>query len=284
MASAADRILAASWRASAGWPRNGADRLRRVRGEFHRPAGSDAGHRIQRHNCVAFSLDHRHRSCRQHPDVGCARRQTRSTHPHRDHARQRTTSGSASAAAKCKTPRYCRCIQQCAGPGGTALAGTTLRTGTSRPDTDRAFSTCRNDRGRCCLHTVTARRSTRRRRHRVSTTGRSSEPCRGRAPHRKRPVSIRQTPTAGEMCACLGPPPRLISLHEMPRKAPTGGTPTPRSSGGPDERSGSHRPAVGRSTSVAEACNDGPSAIAFLPLRWARLAPDMNALFLFTAP
>ena len=75
-------------------------------------------HRVQLRNCMDFPRDHRHGSGRQHPDAGCARGQTSTPYPHRDHVRQYTNSNDATVGAtsdaECKSRGHTGCTDQCA--------------------------------------------------------------------------------------------------------------------------------------------------------------------------
>src|SRR5271165_2796631 len=62
-------------------------------------ARSDASHWVQLRNCMDVPGDHRYSGGRQHPDAGCAGGQTSTPGPHRDHARQYTTSSTATVGA-----------------------------------------------------------------------------------------------------------------------------------------------------------------------------------------
>ena len=67
-----------------GGGRRGSHRRRRIHRQFPDTARSDAGYWIQLRNGMDLPRNHRHGSCRQHHDAGCAGGQTGPPHPHRD--------------------------------------------------------------------------------------------------------------------------------------------------------------------------------------------------------
>jgi hypothetical protein len=92
-----------------------------------------------------FPCNHRHSSCRQHPNVGCTRGQASTPHPHRDHVRQYTNPGNATVGAvtnsECKNPGNTVCADEC--------TDTDVWIGTTRPSTGSAgLSANRGDTGR----------------------------------------------------------------------------------------------------------------------------------------
>ena len=100
-------------------------------------------------DCMGLPRHHRHSSCRQHRDAGCARGQTRSAHPHRDHARQYTNSSGAAGGAERKTtghasPLCAGCMHRRCKPSGKGRC-----IGTTRPGADAALSASRSGTGRC---------------------------------------------------------------------------------------------------------------------------------------
>jgi hypothetical protein len=101
-----------------------------------------------------FPRDHRHGSGRQPPDAGCARRQTSTPRPRRDHAREYTKSNDATVGAtsdsECKRRGHTICTDACMSTDRARRASTDLYIGTTRPGTDSAgLSANRGDTGRC---------------------------------------------------------------------------------------------------------------------------------------
>jgi hypothetical protein len=119
---------------------------------FSGAARSYDRHRVRRRNRIGFPGNHRRGSGRQHPDAGCARRQTGTPHPHRDRARQyansnRATVG-ATSVAQCNSPGHAGCTDRCAGTRNATNAGTGFCCGTNRPGTDSAVNANYGDTGR----------------------------------------------------------------------------------------------------------------------------------------
>jgi hypothetical protein len=129
--------------------RYGTHRSRRIRGELHRPARSDARHRVHVGDCMGLPGHRRYSSCRQHLDALGSRRQTCAPRPQRDYAREYTKSCAAAGCAECKAALHA------GSPGSDCMHRQCRPTGrghcivTTRPAADPALSASRGGPGRC---------------------------------------------------------------------------------------------------------------------------------------